>query len=99
MPAPLVVAAPTRKGSLEVTVCEVSNSEGRLNSEAVSASCRRLLWTPCSVCCSPLSFVCSLVSRVSGWRSTAIRAEMIELVLSPDARPEIVIGDPVGGAN
>ncbi len=49
MPAPALVAALTRDGSLEVTVCEVSKSEGRLNSEAASASCWRLLWMLCQL--------------------------------------------------
>ena len=42
------VTALTRSGSLEVTAWELSNSEGRLNSEAASESCCKLLWMLCS---------------------------------------------------
>src|ERR1700683_746862 len=48
----------------------------------------------CSCCWSPCSFSCWSVSRVTGSRSTAISAEMIAVVSSPDARPAIDSGEP-----
>src|SRR5271156_6800314 len=92
MPAPSLTDASTRVGSLEVTVCELSYRDGRMNSAAENESCCRLLWMLCSCVCSADSFVCSSLRCVTGSRSTAISAAMIELVSRPEARPEIVIG-------
>ena len=44
--------------------------------------------------CWPCSFSWASVSRVTGSRSAAISAEMIELVSSPEASPEMEIGEP-----
>jgi hypothetical protein len=44
--------------------------------------------------CWPCNFSWASVRRVTGSRSAAISAEMIELVSSPEASPEMEIGEP-----
>src|SRR6185437_16344812 len=93
MPAPPVIVALTRAGSLELAVWTPSNSDGSANSSAAKLSDIRLDLIACSCDCWPESFSSWLPRRVIGCRSASSRALMIAEVSSPDARPVTEIGE------
>src|SRR6185437_12082190 len=93
MPAPPVIVALTRAGSLELAVWTPSNSDGSANSSAAKLSDIRLDLIAWSCDCWPESFSSWLPRRVIGCRSASSSALMIEEVSSPDARPVTEIGE------